>query len=60
MNVQDLYKGFLLQGKTPKDAAKLAQEKTGFSVVTGRPIRSRQLKFSKGGITYGQYNSIKR
>lgn len=38
MTVQDMYRQLLAQGKPPKDAAKIAQEKTGMSVVTGRPI----------------------
>lgn len=38
----DLYKKYIQEGKPAKDAAKMAQEKTGLSVVTGQPI-NRQL-----------------
>jgi len=33
-----LYRKLLAEGKPPKEAAKIAQEKTGVSLVTGRPI----------------------
>ena len=33
-----LYKKLLLEGKSPKESAKIAQERTGISLVTGRPI----------------------
>jgi len=41
-NVKGLYTKYLQEGKTKKESAKLAQEKTGLSVVTGRAI-NRQL-----------------
>ena len=57
MDVKSLYLQYLQEGKTPKDAAKEAQARTGYSVVTGRPIR-RQLdekRFSKKTEYEGQY-----
>jgi len=58
MNVTEMYQQLLKQGKTPKDAAKEAQARTGMSAVTGRPI-SKQLysKFGKKGQVIGQYGS---
>ena len=38
-NVKELYQEHLSQGMTKKDAAKLAQEKTGRSAVTGGFIK---------------------
>jgi len=38
MTVQEIYAQLISEGKPPKEAAKIAQEKTGMSVVTGRPI----------------------
>jgi hypothetical protein len=50
-----LYKEFVAKGMHPKDAAKEAQERTGLSVVTGRPI-NKQLSFkAKGKVSVGQY-----
>lgn len=34
-----IYKKLLTEGKVSKEAAKIAQEKTGISLVTGKPIR---------------------
>ena len=42
MDVKKLYQENLAKGMPPKEAAKLAQESTGYSVVTGMPI-NRQL-----------------
>ena len=39
MGVQEIYQQLVSQGKPPKDAAREAQERTGYSLVTGRPIR---------------------
>lgn len=58
ISVNTLYKEYLLQGMTPKDAAKKAQEETGFSTVTGQPIRQKKIQFKKKGIQYGQYPEI--
>jgi hypothetical protein len=61
-NVKAVYQAFLKEGKAPKDAAKLAQEKTGMSLVTGRPIRtegklnSKLSEFERVGY-HGQYPS---
>jgi len=37
-----IYKKLILEGKPANEAAKIAQARTGISVVTGRPI-NRQL-----------------
>ena len=37
-SAQQEYRKLLLEGKPPKEAAKIAQERTGVSLVTGRPI----------------------
>jgi hypothetical protein len=34
------YRKLLLEGKPPKEAAKIAQERTGISLVSGKPIKS--------------------
>ena len=36
---QQEYRKLLLEGKSEKEAAKIAQERTGISLVTGKPIR---------------------
>jgi len=36
--VNQVYNQLLKEGKTQKEAAKIAQEKTGMSLITGRPI----------------------
>lgn len=39
-NVADIeYRKLLLAGKPEKEAAKIAQERTGISLVTGQPIK---------------------
>jgi len=53
--VDNLYKEFLKAGMSKKDAAKQTQERTGYSVVTGKPIKQKQLQFTRGRIVYGQY-----
>jgi len=35
--VDKIYKALLREGKTPRDAAKIAQSKTGTALRTGRP-----------------------
>ena len=55
MNVKELYLTLLQQGKSPRDAAREAQERTGFSAVTGQPIRKDTLRFNMKGKSYGQY-----
>jgi len=57
-DVKKMYNALVAQGKPQKDAAKEVQQRTGISVVTGRPI-DKQLygKFSKktGKVLMGQY-----
>lgn len=43
-DVKALYLKLLKEGKTAKEAAREAQERTGFSVVTGQPIRTDTLR----------------
>lgn len=38
LHPQAVYRQLLAEGKAPKEAAKIAQERTGMSLVTGRPI----------------------
>jgi hypothetical protein len=59
-DVQVIYKALLADGKTPKDAAKEAQKRTGMSVVTNAPIKPKGLTFTKEGIRYGQNTQLKR
>jgi hypothetical protein len=54
MNVKEVYAELIKEGKSPKDAAREAQERTGFSVVTGAPIKAKGLEFNKRG-KIGQY-----
>ena len=59
IDVKKAYNALVAQGKTPKDAAKEVQQRTGLSAVTGRPI-NKQLygSFSKKtGEVIGQYGS---
>jgi hypothetical protein len=58
--VKEIYDELVKSGYTQKDAAKEAQKRTGFAVVTQKPIKSKQLKFSKEGVTYGQQKSLKK
>ena len=59
VDVKKMYNALVAQGKPPKDAAKEIQQRTGLSVVTGKPI-NRQLygKFSKktGKVLMSQYD----
>lgn len=59
MGVKELYIQYLKEGKPPKEAAKLAQEQTGLSAVTGRPM-NRQLPGhpSRAGRKEGKYGKI--
>ena len=54
MDVKQLYLDLIKQGKTPKDAAIEAQERTGISVVTGRPINKQLGETSKAYQDSGQ------
>lgn len=63
-SVKAVYQQLLKEGKPPKEAAKEAQARTGFSVVTGAPIR-RDLGANAQKIAYqgkrkynGQYPAI--
>jgi hypothetical protein len=38
--VKAVYYRLLKEGKPPKEAAKMAQEETGMSAVTGKPIKN--------------------
>lgn len=52
MTAQEMYNQLVKEGKPKKEAAQIAQEKTGVSLVTGRPIKgdlSYKVKYS------GQY-----
>ena len=57
-DVKALYEKHLASGLTPKDSAKLAQQETGHSAVTGQKI-VKQVEFSATGkVGYsGQYPS---
>jgi hypothetical protein len=57
MDVKQIYNQLLREGRSKKDAAKEAQERTGMSAVTGRPI-NKQLYFTKTGMRYGQYGDF--
>jgi hypothetical protein len=39
--VKQLYEELLKAGRTPRDAAREAQQRTGLSAVTGKPINRR-------------------
>jgi hypothetical protein len=58
--VQGLYQALLKEGRTPKDAAKEAQKRTGFALVTDEPIKAKQLTFSQRGVRYGQSTQLKK
>jgi hypothetical protein len=50
--VQQIYEDLVAKGMDQKNAAKVAQEKTGLSLVTGLPPKSKGY-----GVNYnGQYN----
>jgi len=54
-DVKKAYEALVKTGMSEKDAAIQVQERTGYSVVTGKPIKQKQLQFTKGRIVYGQY-----
>jgi len=58
MDIDALYKIYVAQGLTPKDAAKRAQEETGMSTVTGKPIKQKKVKFNTKGVQYGEYPTL--
>jgi hypothetical protein len=55
-DVKELYESLVKEGRTPKDAAKEAQARTGVSLVTGRAI-NRDLDANYKKVGYGQYTS---
>lgn len=56
MNVREIYQQLLVKGYTKKDAAKEAQARTGYSVVTGKTISKRGPEHkTKRKWTYGEY-----
>ena len=55
INAQQLYQTNLAKGMSPKDAAKQAQAESGFSLVSGQPIRQKKVQFTPKGVKYGQY-----
>lgn len=54
-SVNELYRTYVSQGMSPRDAAKKIQNETGMSAVTGQPIKQKKISFTKKGIQYGQY-----
>jgi len=56
--VKEIYDELVKSGYTQKDAAKEAQKRTGHALVTQAPIKSKKLKFTKKGVTYGQQDSL--
>jgi len=57
-DVRDIYIALLKQGMNPKEAAKKIQNETGFSAVTGKPIKQKKVSFSKKGYKYGRHPVI--
>lgn len=53
---KSIYQELVKNGMHPRDAAKEAQERTGLSVVTGKPI-DRKLRFTKTKVFNGQYGA---
>jgi len=58
--VDKMYEELVADGYTKKDAAKEAQRRTGVALVTKKPIRQKQLKFTSKGTTYGQQDTFKK
>jgi hypothetical protein len=55
MNVKQRYAEYLSKGYPKKDAAKLAQQETGVSLVSGRPInKDKPLKHETRRGLYGR------
>lgn len=60
-SVKKIYEDLLSKGRSPKEAAKEAQARTGVSLVSGRPIVKTVGLTSRGNIIYGgQYTAPKR
>ena len=58
--VDAIYESLVAEGYTKKDAAKEAQRRTGVALVTKKPIKPKQLKFTSKGTTYGQQDTFKK
>lgn len=52
-DVASRYETYVKQGLNPKDAAKKAQQETGYSLVTGKPFKQSKLNFTSRGVNYG-------
>jgi len=55
MDVRGVYQENLKNGMSPKDAAKLAQERTGLALRTGRPFQRNHRTLKDIGKIKGQY-----
>jgi len=55
MDVRELYQENLRNGMAPKDAAKLAQERTGIALKTGKPFKRNHRTLDDIGKVKGQY-----
>lgn len=51
--VYEIYERLVKAGTPSSEAAKIAQEKTGFALRSGRPIK-KNLSFTSKGIRYGE------
>lgn len=58
--VKSVFDQLVAKGMAPKEAAKLIQEKTGLSAVTGSPIKAKKVNFTKAGVSYGGQFNAKR
>ena len=45
--VHQMYAGLVRDGVSAKEAAKIAQEKTGIALRTGQPIRGKHMKLRR-------------
>ena len=59
-DVDKIYQELVAAGRTAKDAAKEAQARTGMSLVSGKQIKQKQLKFTSEGVTFGQQDTLRR
>ena len=60
MNVKEIFQKLVADGYDESDAAKEAQQRTGVSLVTGKPIKQSSLKFTSKGTTYGQQDTLRK
>ena len=56
MDVRGVYQENLRNGMSQKDAAKLAQERTGLALRTGQPFRRNHRTLKDIGKVKGQYD----